>query len=245
MYQSFYTGALGAMGFSSKLSVMANNLANINNHGFKSKTAAFSDLLNFNLNDSEDAVTELQSGNGVRVQRTYTDFHASAITQTGMELDFALMDDNTFFMIQDPATEEITYTRSGRFHKGSIGDRFYLTTESGKLVLDRDGRSIELENEDDNAEEEEALVLKIGVYTFEHPSRLLNVGNDEFTPADEGAEAILVENPELVQGALESSSTDMAKEMVRVIECQRAFSYALKVVTTADEIESTINGLRG
>lgn len=244
MYQSFYTGALGAMGFSSKLSVMANNLANINNHGFKSKTAAFSDLLNFNLNDSEDAVTELMSGNGVRVQRTYTDFHASAITQTGMELDFALMDDNTFFMVQDPATEEITYTRSGRFHKGSIGDRFYLTTESGKLVLDREGRRIELEREDGN-EEEEALSLKVGVYTFEHPSRLLNVGNDEFAPADEDAEPILVENPELAQGALESSGTDMAKEMVRVIECQRAFSYALKVVTTADEIEGTINGLRG
>ena len=34
-------------------------------------------------------------------------------------------------------------------------------------------------------------------------------------------------------------------EMVKVIQCQRAFSYALKVVTTADEIESTINSLRG
>ena len=37
----------------------------------------------------------------------------------------------------------------------------------------------------------------------------------------------------------------MAREMTRVIECQRAFSYALKMVTTSDEIESTINSLRG
>ena len=30
-----------------------------------------------------------------------------------------------------------------------------------------------------------------------------------------------------------------------MIECQRAYSYALKMVTTADEIETTINSLRG
>ena len=38
---------------------------------------------------------------------------------------------------------------------------------------------------------------------------------------------------------------DMAKEMVRLIECQRAFTYALRMVTTSDEIEGTINTLRG
>ncbi len=37
----------------------------------------------------------------------------------------------------------------------------------------------------------------------------------------------------------------MAKEMVRLIECQRAFTYALRMVTTSDEIEGTINTLRG
>ena len=54
-----------------------------------------------------------------------------------------------------------------------------------------------------------------------------------------------MENPTLTNAALETSGTDVAKEMVRVIETQRAFSYALKMVTTSDEIESTINSLRG
>ena len=97
MYQSFYTGALGAGSYLAKLSVVSNNLANINNYGFKAKNVAFSDLLNYNLNDSEDAVTELMAGNGMRVQRTYTDFGTSAITQTNRELDFAIMQDNAFF----------------------------------------------------------------------------------------------------------------------------------------------------
>ncbi len=79
MYQSFYTGALGAGGCMAKMSVIANNLANINNDGYKPKNAAFSDLLNYNLNDSEEAVTELMSGNGVRMQRTYTGFDVAAM----------------------------------------------------------------------------------------------------------------------------------------------------------------------
>ena len=241
MQQSFYTAALGAGSFNAKLSVIANNLANINNNGFKSKTVAFSDLLNYNLNDSADAVTNLMAGNGIRVQRTYTDFSASSVTQTGGQLDYAIMEDNAFFMVQDPTDDSISYTRSGRFHRGSLGgDTFYLLTESNKLVLDREGRPIEV---DDNGNLVEGQT--VGIYTFRNPSRLLNTGNDEYVPADEGAEVILLENPVLARSALESSGTDLAKEMTQVIESQRAFSYALKMVTTSDEIESTINSLRG
>ena len=35
----------------------------------------------------------------------------------------------------------------------------------------------------------------------------------------------------------------MATEMSKVIEAQRTYSYALKMVTTADEVETTINNL--
>ena len=49
----------------------------------------------------------------------------------------------------------------------------------------------------------------------------------------------------LEEGTLESSGTDMAKEMTRLIESQRAFTYALKMVQTSDEVEGTINQLRG
>lgn len=250
MYQSFYTGALGAGTSMAKMSVLSNNLANINNNGFKPKTAAFTDLLQFNLNDSEDAVTELQSGNGVRMQRTYTNFHTDAFRSTDSELDYAIHEANQFFMVQDPGTGEITYTRTGHFHRSEMADgSFYLATDSDKLVLDQNRQPIRLtrlENEEDNQnlnalEDEEQ---QVSLYTFTHPSRLLSVGNNEYAPP-EGMEPILVENPQLSQGAVESSGTDLAKEMVRIIECQRAYSYALKMVMTSDEIESTINGLRG
>lgn len=255
MYQSFYTGALGAGTCMAKMSVLSNNLANINNQGFKPKTAAFTDLLQFNLNDSEDAVTELQAGNGVRMQRTYTNFHTDAFRSTNSELDYAIQEANQFFMVQDPGTGEITYTRTGHFHRSEMTDgSFYLATDSNKLVLDQNRQPIRLrrlENEEDNQENNaqnanipEDEEQQVSLYTFTHPSRLLSVGDNEFAPP-EGMEPILVENPQLTQGAVESSGTDLAKEMVRIIECQRAYSYALKMVMTSDEIESTINGLRG
>ena len=139
MYQSFYTGALGAGSCMAKMSVIANNLANINNNGFKPKTAAFSDLLNYNLNDSETAVTNLMSGNGVRLQRTYTTYDVASMGTTNSPLDFAIAEENAFFMVQDPTTGEITYTRNGSFHRGQWEDKFYLTTDNGKLVLDQNG----------------------------------------------------------------------------------------------------------
>ena len=249
MYQSFYTGALGAGSCMAKMSVISNNLANINNNGFKPMNSSFSDLLNFNLNDSEDAVTDLMAGNGMRMQRAYSSFGVEALTSTNSDIDFAILDDNAFFMVQDVGTEEITYTRSGRFHRGELDGKFYLTTESNKLVLDQNQQPIEVGQMPDQngagAEDLADIKSRIALYTFNNPSRLMNVGNNEFAPSDEGAEPILLENPTIASSALESSGVSMAEEMVKVIETQRAFSYALKVVTTEDEIESTINSLRG
>ena len=257
MYQSFYTGALGAGTCMAKMSVISNNISNINNDGFRPKTAAFSNLLEFNLNDSEDAVTELMSGNGVRMQRTYTTYETLPVTTTNSEYDYAIGQDNAFFMVQDPGTGEITYTRNGHFHLGEMEDGFYLTTDAGKLVLDQYQKPIkaevpEMKNEEEEDEDYDSDELeetpedapRVSLYTFSNPSRLLSTDSNEVVPP-EGMEPILVEKPKLTQKALEVSGTELAKEMVRMIECQRAYSYALKMVVTADEIESTINSLRG
>lgn len=51
MYTSFYTAARGAMEEQKKMDVIANNFANVNNYGYKSKSAVFSDLMYYNLNN--------------------------------------------------------------------------------------------------------------------------------------------------------------------------------------------------
>ena len=250
MNMSFYTGAAGAGQFTKKLSVVSNNLANINNTGFKPKTAAFSELIHYNLNDSENAQTELQTGSGARVERTWTDFSTAGATQTGKEYDYAIMEPNAFFMIQDPASGEITYTRNGHFHRGELvldQNRQPLkleVTDVEKLQEESESEDDDYDTDDTDSTEDDTDLPKVSVYTFSNPSRLLSVGDNEYK-AQDGMEASLKSDAVLQKGALENSGTDMAKEMVHVIECQRAFSYAVKMITTSDDIEGTINSLRG
>lgn len=262
MNMSFYTSAVGAKQFTKKLDVAANNLANINTHGFHPKTAAFSQLVQYNLNDSAEAQTELQAGAGARLTRTWTDFSTSGMVRTDSEYDYAIQDDNAFFMLQDPESGEISFTRDGHFHRAEREDGFYLMTDSGKMVLDQNQMPLKAEvtdverlqeemedgweeSYDDIEDEEEEEKPVVGVYTFENPSRLVSLGDNEYIPADEGMEVVLKTDASLVTGALESSGTDMAKEMVHIIESQQAFRYALKMVTVSDEIETTVNSLRG
>ena len=48
----------------------------------------------------------------------------------------------------------------------------------------------------------------------------------------------------LIDHALEMSGVDVADDFTRMIEAQRAYSYALKMVQTSDEVVNTINTLR-
>lgn len=263
MNMSFYVGALGADASQKKMGAISNNLANINNTAFKPKNAIFSELINYNLNDSPEAKTDLQPGAGTTVVRTNTDYSPSAFHTTGQPNDYAIGNANAFFKLQDPSSGEITYTRNGHFHAGEMPDgKFYLFTESGKHVLDENGqkmladdtalKAIEAAGQTggntanaNNATEE--VKQKIGVYTINYPSRLVNKGDNELAirPGDQNNKDSVIQNPILESGTLESSGTDMAKEMTRLIESQRAFTYALKMVQTSDEVEGTINQLRG
>ena len=263
MNMSFYVGALGADASQKKMGVISNNLANINNTSFKPKNAIFSELINYNLNDSPEAKTDLQAEAGTAVVRTNTEYSPAAFHTTGQPNDYAIGNANAFFKLQDPSSGEITYTRNGHFHAGEMPDgNFYLFTESGKHVLDENGKkmladdtalkAIEAAGQTggntanaNNATEE--VKQKIGVYTINYPSRLVNKGDNELAirPGDQNNKDSVIQNPILESGTLESSGTDMAKEMTRLIESQRAFTYALKMVQTSDEVEGTINQLRG
>lgn len=263
MNMSFYVGALGADASQKKMGVISNNLANINNTAFKPKNAIFSDLINYNLNDSPEAKTDLQAEAGTAVVRTNTEYSPAAFHTTGQPNDYAIGNANAFFKLQDPSSGEITYTRNGHFHAGEMPDgKFYLFTESGKHVLDENGKKMLADDtalkaieaagqtggntaNTNNATEE--VKQKIGVYTINYPSRLVNKGDNELAirPGDKNNKDSVIQNPILESGTLESSGTDMAKEMTRLIESQRAFTYALKMVQTSDEVEGTINQLRG
>ena len=71
-----------------------------------------------------------------------------------------------------------------------------------------------------------------------------SVGSNEFAPTAKNGDPYLIPGARLVDHTLEMSGVDTAEEVSRMIETQRAYSYALKMVQTSDEVMTTINGLR-
>ena len=237
MNMSFYTAALGAACQQEKMNVIANNIANVNTDGFRSKNAVFSDLMYYNMRDQQGADTRVKAGSGIALGRTDTDFSESSMAPTGGNTDFAISG-RGFFMLQDPNTQAVSYSRNGKFNMSLRADGFYLVNDNGKLVLDENRNPIRLD--------EEGIVggARPGIYTFPVQQGMLNTGNNELTATEKNGEPVLSADAELRQGYLEQSNVNLADEMSKTIECSRAYSYVLKMIQTSDEIEQVINSLR-
>ena len=238
MYTSFYTAARGAMEEQEKLNVVGHNLANANNYGYKAKTTVFTDLMYYNLNNYTGEDTRYKAGAGINVEKTNTDFSPKGLITTEEEFDYAI-NGKGFFMLRSPITNEITYTRNGHFSMSRRGNEFYLVNDNGNFVLDENRNPIRVL--DGNAGE---LSGQIGVYGFNILDGMQSTGNNEFVPVLKNGEPFLMRDAKLIDHALEMSGVDVADDFTRMIEAQRAYSYALKMVQTSDEVVNTINTLR-
>lgn len=235
MDTSFYTAARGVRTQQERMNVVANNIANLNTSGYKMQSSAFLDLMYYNMRAPEGTLTRLKAGTGVMQERTDIDFSPAGVGPTGQPMDYALFAEG-FFMVQDPATGEITYTRNGHFSASQRTDGMYLITDNGKLVLDANRNPIRVT--DGKAS------VQPGVFTFVNTNGMLAVGNNEFSPVAKNGFPILVQNPNMKSGYLEMSNADLSEEFAKTVEASRAYSYALKMVQTSDEVEQTINSLR-
>lgn len=246
MDMSFWTGVTGARAAQQKLDIVSNNLANVNNNGYKAKNASFSELVRYNLNAPEQENTTLSTANGAALGSAQTDFSGAALQSTGRSMDYALTDANTFFRVRNQSTGEVLLTRDGHFHAGEMANgRFALMTDSNQVVLNTQGQPVYLRRAAGAEEGTLDAGQRIGICTVPFPTRLQNVGDDAYMvrAGDTNNPITIAQNAGMQQGALESSGTDVAKEMTNVIEAQRAFSYNIRMITTSDEVMSTINSL--
>ena len=235
MYASFYTAASGMIAQQRKLDVTANNLANINNYGYKSQNVCFTDLMQYNLNNKYGQETDLKAGVGVKVEHTNTDFSPRGFVETDGAFDYAIVEKG-FFRLVNPRNGEVTYTRNGRFSMSQVGNQFYLVNDAGNRVTDQNGNQILVQDGE--------LSGEIGVYDFNITDGMLSVSENEFAPVEKNGNPFLVRGAKVISHALEMSGTNMADEITKVIESQRAYSYAMRMAQTSDEIVNTINSLR-
>ena len=239
----YHTAASGVMAYQMALDVTANNMANVNTNGFKASRPSFADLLYTERNNENE---ETQFGHGVKVQKTDMMFEQSTLRQTYRELDFAALDEGFFAVLTPEGT--VNYTKDGAFYISRQDEAapWELVNEFGAYVLDYEGNRIQVpfiegtENDIDAT----ALYNMVGVYTFENPYGLDQIGNNYFQANASSGPAASNTNAGKKQYYLEASSTNVANEMSKVIEFQRAFQLNINMVKTHDQLENIVNNLR-
>ena len=267
MNMSFYSAAVGAIEQQKRLNIVSNNMANVNTYGFRAEKAAFGELMNRNVEGIDGA--RLPKGTGTRVIQATTNFDSAGYRETGMPLDFAIVGDG-FFALYNLETEEVSFTRDGAFamrrfevppdENVEVGEGeeppgptevWRLTDNEGRCVLNSEGNFIVMDPDHVTANstdpEDEYIRLRdldIGVFDYTIYEGMQHLDSTRFAVTEQNGPLYLGTGT-IKQGVLELSNTDLANEFIKMIESQRAYSIALKMMTTSDEIETTINGLRG
>ncbi len=237
MIRAYYTATNGAVSNQNYLDIMSNNIANVQTDGYKKSKAEFSDLLYSNINN-----TQVKVGSGSKINKVDVVFDQGSLYYTGEDTDFAIEGDG-FFAVQ--FEDNIYFTRGGNFEEKSVDGENYLMYQGG-YVLDENEEPIIILHEDgeDNQVDLEDI-QKVGVFVFSNNSDLKSLGNNLFDVTNEESEYNLSENSKTMKGYLEASGVEISEEMVKMIQIQRAFQLNSKVIQTSDEIEQTINSLKG
>ncbi len=236
-----------------RLSVISNNLANVNTTGFKRDQAIFQDLIYQNKRQAGGQTTEdtrlpsgLSLGTGVRVVATEKLHTQGNITQTGKPLDMAILG-RGFFQIQQ-ADGSVSYTRDGSFQMDADGQ---VVTSQGQLLqpsltIPSDTQSITIGQDGvvsviTGNNTSPTQIGNIQLADFVNPAGLQPEGNNLFTETASSGSP-LVGTPglnglgNLESGSVETSNVNVVEELVNMIETQRAYEMNSKVISTTDQM---------
>ena len=258
MNQALWIAKTGLDAQQTRMSVVSNNLANVNTTGFKQGRAVFEDLLYQNVRQSGGQSSQdtqlpagMNLGTGVRVVATEKLFTQGSVIQTENAFDVAV-NGSGFFQVDMP-NGDIAYTRDGAFTQNAEGQ---LVTSSGYLLaggitipsgaqsitIGLDGTvSVRL-----SGQTAATTVGSLEIADFVNPVGLQPVGENLYietaasgtaqpgTPGQNGLGT-------LNQGALESSNVNVVSELVNMIETQRAYEMNSKAISTNDRMMQYVN----
>src|SRR5271167_1306909 len=136
MIRALYSAASGMNAQQTNVDNIANNLANSNTAGFKSRRAQFQELLYQNVvqpgaaaSQQTTVPTGLQLGLGTRSASNEIIFTQGSFSQTSNPLDLVIQG-NGFFQVR-LASGELAYTRAGQFQLNQTGA---LVDANGNLI---------------------------------------------------------------------------------------------------------------
>ncbi|MFW5994814.1 MAG: flagellar basal-body rod protein FlgF [Spirochaetia bacterium] len=196
-------------------------------------------------------------GTGVEQNEVYTDFDQGTVRQTDNPLDLAL-DGEGFFLVETPQGERLT--RNGTFHRSPegllvtkegypvLGENGYIEIQENNFDIDEDGRvtrnatlaedSDRLVSQRENQWEESEEIDRIQLVDVDNPRYLEKQGSSLWASTwDSGEQQIIDagERPQVLQGFLETANVNPVREMVEMIEVNRAYEANQRVIQTHDE----------
>lgn len=240
---------------------IANNLANSNTAGYKTRRAQFQDLLYQNMIQPGAAAGQqtvvpagLQLGLGTRASSNEIIFTQGEFSQTNNPMDVVIQGNGFFQVLQPNGT--IAYTRAGQFQVSQTGSmvdsngnplqpNITLPTNAQSVTIATDGTvSYTLPNQTASQ-----TAGQIQLATFANPAGLNSLGQNYYQPTTASGEPILGTPGgqegigTLLQGYTEQSNVSVVNEFVNLIISQRAYEANSKVVKAADEMYQEMNNL--
>lgn len=261
MIRALYSAASGMNAQQLNVDNIANNLANSNTAGYKSRRAQFQDLLYQNViqpgaaaGQSSVVPTGLQLGLGTRAASNEIVFTQGNFSQTNNPLDVVIQG-NGFFQVLQP-NGSLAYTRSGQFHMDQNGN---LVDANGNLLqpnitLPQNAQSVTIATDgtvsytlpNQTAAQTAGQIQLAG---FANPSGLNSLGQNLYQPTTASGAATLGTPGgqegmgTLLQGYTEESNVSVVNEFVNLIMSQRAYEANSKVVKAGDEMYQEMNNL--
>ncbi|MBI5461108.1 MAG: flagellar basal-body rod protein FlgG [Gammaproteobacteria bacterium] len=253
MNKAMWIAMTGLEAQQTRMSVISNNLANVNTMGFKRDRAVFEDLLYQTVRQpgaqsSQDTQlpSGLMMGTGVRTVATEKLHTQGNIVQTNNSFDVAIQG-RGFLQVQMP-DGSLGYTRDGALQIDSSGQLVnamgYLIDPAITIPDNAQSVTIGTDGTVSVAVQGQAQPSQIGTLQltdFVNPSGLQPIGNNLFVEtASSGSPT--AGNPGLnglgtvVQGALETSNVNVVEELVNMIEAQRAYEMNSKAISTSDRM---------
>jgi flagellar basal-body rod protein FlgF len=217
-----------------QMSVIANNLANMNTSGFKAERMVFREYI------SKPSETETLSF--VQDFGLARDFTEGTATLTGNPLDLSISGPGYFALDTQNGDR---YTRHGRFQLNETGQ---LVTGEGDIVLSNNGAPITIPpgsgsltiSADGSITGANGPLGRIGLVEFENERNLKRSENNLYEAKGERARA--AENSSMLQGNLEGSNVQPILEMTRMIQVHRSYRSTQNFIKTEhDKILKAIN----
>ncbi|MBP2298779.1 flagellar basal-body rod protein FlgF [Azospirillum picis] len=227
MENSIYVALSRQMALQRQLDVTSNNIANMNTTGYKNQRMLFTEFLE--KPGLHEKVSFVQDRAVVR------DLSNGPMTQTGNPLDLALTGQGYFTV--DTASGP-RYTRAGNFR---LNDQRQIVDAGGLPLLANNGQPLTVPagttdikvSGDGTIATELGPVGKLNIVTFKKEQLMTEVGNGLYV-TDEQPEPAPADT-KVAQGLLETSNVKPVVEMTQMIEIQRQYMSAQRMIENEHE----------